>query len=113
MIETSFTLLTCVCVGVCVGLVRCGWFVLCVWGMCWASVGECGAWPESGVSCVGGFAIELGGQTHGCGWVVVVCGWGGGGVWRLCVQHCIQSFELTGHMIARLLCDLGGLVVIL
>ena len=48
--------------------------------MCWASVGECGGWPDSRISRVGGLAMELRSQTHGCYRVVGVCGWGGGGL---------------------------------
>ena len=57
---------------------------------------------------MGGFAIELSRQTHGV-WLVVCVWWG---VWMLCEQHWIQSFELVGHYIVRLQADLGGLEVI-
>ena len=74
MSETSFTLLTCVCVGVCDSLVRCWWFGLYVSGIHWACVGHCGARPESRIFRMGGFAIELSRQTHGVWLVVCVCG---------------------------------------
>ena len=72
--ETSFMVLTCVFVGVCVGFVRCGWFGLYPSGIHWASVWYCVEWPDTRMGGFGGFAIELSGQTHHAWLVVCVCG---------------------------------------
>ena len=46
------------------------------------------------MSRMGGFAIELSGQTHGCYWVLVVCGWVVGGFGIMCAT--LDSIVLAG-----------------